>query len=177
MMVLLQRCRLDGEALFGSSCPRASPSRAKLDLPDGKSSGDASGIVEPKLHRALFPSSRRDSGEGTRHSALQNAKEARTLLISLVFIPLHRGLASFSFFPPHRSPSLPLPTLPVAIPFHHIATGRLSANQPIGELLKAPFPQEPHRICSDARRWTPHRPRASTLSTVGPWPLCELRYS
>lgn len=85
----------------------------QLVLPDGKNSRDASGIVEPKLHRALFPSSRRDSGEGTRHSALKNAKDARTLLIwfrTLLYLFLStEAWSSFSFFPPHRSPSLPLP--------------------------------------------------------------------
>lgn len=141
IMVLLERCRLDGEGLFGSSCPRASPSRAKLDLPDGKSSGDASGIVEPKLHRALFPSSRRDSGEGTRHSALQNAKEARTLLISLVFIPLHRGLALL----------LLLPSSPVAISSPSHLAGRHS------------FP--PHRQRSPIRESAYRRTLESTLSS------------
>lgn len=110
----------------------------QLVLPDGKNSRDASGIVEPKLHRALFPSSRRDSGEGTRHSALKNAKDARTLLIwfrTLLYLFLSTEAWSSSFFPPHRSPSLlppPFTTSPVAIPFYHIVTGRPSANPLIG---------------------------------------------
>lgn len=82
----------------------------------------ASGIVEPKLPRALFPSSRRDSREGTRHSALQNAKDARTLLIwfrILLYLFLSiEAWSSFSFFPPHRSPSLlPPPSPPRRSPF------------------------------------------------------------
>lgn len=155
----------------------------QLVLPDGKNSRDASGIVEPKLHRALFPSSRRDSGEGTRHSALKNAKDARTLLIwfrTLLYLFLStEAWSSFSFFPPHRSPSLlPPPPHHLAgrhsfLPHRHQSSIRESAHR---QLLKAPLPQEHRRISSDGRRWTVPFARAFTLSTVGPCPLCKLRY-
>lgn len=129
--------------------------------PDGKNSRDASGIVEPKLHRALFPSSRRDSGEGTRHSALKNAKDARTLLIwfqTLLYLFLStEAWSSFSFFPPHRSPSLLPPP-----PLHHLA-GRHSF---LPHRHRSSIRESTHRQTLESTpssRTSPDQQRQSTL--------------
>lgn len=133
----------------------------QLVLPDGKNSRDASGIVEPKLHRALFPSSRRDSGEGTRHSALKNAKDARTLLIwfqTLLYLFLStEAWSSFSFFPPHRSPSLLPPP-----PLHHLA-GRHSF---LPHRHRSSIRESAHRQTLESTpssRTSPDQQRRSTL--------------